>query len=151
MWRRQPLQHWQGRHGPARLEQSDSRLSHSRFLSRFPMRDERKATFRDLAAREGDTFGYEYDSGDSWTHEVLLEKLLPVEQTGQYPACTDGARACPPEDCGGTTGYQELLDALAGPRHPDHHELRRWLDLEQGANFDPYVSAPPMPTAVSPP
>jgi hypothetical protein len=103
----------------------------------FPMHDERKASLRDLAAREGDTFGYEYDFGDSWTHEVLLEELLPAEPTGRYPACTDGARACPPEDCGGTTGYQELLDALADPHHPDHHDLRRWLGLEQGADFDP--------------
>jgi hypothetical protein len=103
----------------------------------FPMNDERQASFRDLAAREGDTFGYEYDFGDSWTHEVLLEKLVPAEPVGRYPACTDGARACPPEDCGGTTGYQELLDALADPHHPDHHDLRRWLGLEQGTDFDP--------------
>jgi hypothetical protein len=108
----------------------------------FPMHDERKATFRDLAAREGDTFGYEYDFGDSWTHEVLLEKLEPAEPTGRYPACIDGAGACPPEDCGGTTGYQELLDALADPHHPGHHELRRWLDLEQGADFDPVRFGP---------
>jgi len=103
----------------------------------FPMHDERKASFRDLAAREGDTFGYEYDFGDSWTHEVLLEGLVPAEPTGRYPACTDGARACPPEDCGGTTGYQELLDALSDPHDPDHHDLRRWLSLEQDADFDP--------------
>ncbi|MFC7532186.1 plasmid pRiA4b ORF-3 family protein [Actinoplanes sp. GCM10030250] len=103
----------------------------------FPLRDESKAAFRDLAAREGDTFGYEYDFGDSWTHEVLLEELVSAEPTGRYPACTDGARACPPEDCGGTTGYQELLDALADPHHTDHDDLRRWLGLEQGADFDP--------------
>lgn len=103
----------------------------------FPMHDESKASFRDLATRKGDTFGYEYDFGDSWTHEVLLEELLSADPTGLYPACTDGARACPPEDCGGTTGYQELLDALADPHHRDHHDLRRWLGLEHGAEFDP--------------
>jgi hypothetical protein len=103
----------------------------------LPVHDEREAAFCDLAAREGDTFGYEYDFGDGWTHEVLLEDLSPAEPTGRYPACMDGSRACPPEDCGGTTGYQELLDALADPRHPDHQDLRRWLGLEQGTDFDP--------------
>ncbi|WP_229072231.1 plasmid pRiA4b ORF-3 family protein [Actinoplanes sp. DH11] len=103
----------------------------------LPMIDERTASFGDLAAGEGDTFEYEYDFGDSWTHEVLLEKLIPAEPSAQYPACTDGARACPPEDCGGTPGYQGLLDALADPGHPDHHELRQWLGLEQGDTFDP--------------
>jgi hypothetical protein len=103
----------------------------------FPMHDERQATFRDLAAREGDTFGYEYDFGDSWTHEVRLEELVSAEPTGRYPACTDGARACPPEDCGGTTGYLELIDALADPHHPEHDDLRRWLGLAQGTDFAP--------------
>ena len=33
--------------------------------------------------------------------------------------------------------WQELLDALADPPHPDHHELRRRVGLAQGAEFDP--------------
>ncbi|MFY1636190.1 plasmid pRiA4b ORF-3 family protein [Solwaraspora sp. WMMB335] len=103
----------------------------------LPIQDDREASLLDLAGKEGETFGYEYDFGDGWTHEVLLEKLVPAEPAGQYPACTDGARACPPEDCGGTGGYEQLLDTLADPRHPDHHHLRQWLGLEQGIDLDP--------------
>jgi len=47
--------------------------------------------------------------------------------------CTAGAQACPPEDCGGVSGYQELRTALADPAHPEHHECLAWA----GADFDP--------------
>lgn len=103
----------------------------------LPLHDERRAALRDLAGSEGDTFGYEYDLGDSWEHEVLLEKLIPAEPGGRYPACLAGARACPPEDCGGTPGYEQLIDTLADPNHPEHHDLLQWLGIEKGADFDP--------------
>jgi hypothetical protein len=103
----------------------------------LPLHDERNTTLRDLAGREGDTFGYEYDLGDSWDHEVLLEKLVPAESGGRYPACLAGARACPPEDCGGTPGYEQLIDALADPNHPDYHDLLQWLGIDKGTDFDP--------------
>jgi len=103
----------------------------------LPMHNERNATLRNLAGREGDTFGYEYDFGDSWDHQVLLEKLAPAEPGGRYPRCLAGARACPPEDSGGTGGYAELIDTLADSNHPQHHDMLRWLGLEKGTEFDP--------------
>lgn len=69
--------------------------------------------------------------------EVLLEELVPAEPGGRYPICLDGARACPPENCGGTPGYQQLIDTLADPTTPDHHYLLQWLGIEKGADFDP--------------
>ena len=53
---------------------------------------------------------YEYDFGDGWEHEVIVEKILPPEPGKAYPLCLAGARACPPEDCGGDYGYLELID-----------------------------------------
>lgn len=103
----------------------------------LPLHDERDATLRDLAGCEGDAFGYEYDLGDSWEHEVRLEKLATAELGGRYPCCVAGARACPPEDCGGTLGYVELIDALADPNHPSHHDMLRWLGIDKGTDFDP--------------
>ena len=63
---------------------------------------------------------YQYDFGDSWEHEVVVEKTVAPEPGRKYPLCLDGARACPPEDCGGAGGYGELLDILADPSHVDH-------------------------------
>ena len=39
----------------------------------------------------------------------------------------------PPEDCGGTWGYQELLEAVKDPDHPEHALRLEWL----GMSFDP--------------
>jgi len=103
----------------------------------LPLHDERKTTLFDLANREGDSFGYEYDFGDSWQHEILLEKLIVAEPGGRYPVCVAGDRACPPEDCGGTPGYEELIEILADAGHDGHEDMLRWLGIEKGDDFDP--------------
>ncbi len=76
---------------------------------------------------------YEYDFGDSWEHEIVLEKILPLEQGVKYPTCLDGKRACPPEDCGGVWGYANLIAVINDPEHPEHEEMVEWL----GEKFDP--------------
>jgi len=76
---------------------------------------------------------YEYDFGDGWIHRILLQKIKPREKDIQYPRCLSGKRACPPEDCGGTGGYEELLDILSDPEHPEHDDMMMWA----GKEFDP--------------
>jgi Plasmid pRiA4b ORF-3-like protein len=98
-----------------------------------PPRDERRTRLDSIAGREGASFRYTYDFGDGWEHGVVVEKLLPRTSQTALPACVDGRRACPPEDCGGTWGYRQLLEILADPAHPEHHERREWL----GPTFDP--------------
>ena len=56
---------------------------------------------------------YEYDFGDDWLHQVTLEKMLPREEKIEYPRCIDGARACPPEDCGSIPGYEEICSGTS--------------------------------------
>jgi len=102
-----------------------------------PPRDERR-TRLDAIAAEGSTFRYTYDFGDGWEHRIVVEKVLPAGRVATVPACTDGRRACPPEDCGGTWGYRELLEILSDPRHPEHGERREWL----GRPFDPEAFDP---------
>ncbi len=77
-------------------------------------------------------FIYEYDFGDGWEHEILVEKILPPEEGVRYPVCLAGKRACPPEDCGGTPGYAHFLEAIRNPGHEEHDELLQWV----GDSFD---------------
>lgn len=102
-----------------------------------PPRDGRR-TRLDAIAGEGSSFRYTYDFGDGWDHKIVVEKVLPADSSPTVPACTDGRRACPPEDCGGTWGYRELLEILADPSHPEHDERREWLDRP----FDPEAFDP---------
>lgn len=78
-------------------------------------------------------FTYQYDFGDDWQHEILVERVLRSEPSEHYPVCVGGARACPPEDCGGPWGYVELLEILADPAHEEYEERSEWL----GRPFDP--------------
>jgi len=80
---------------------------------------------------------YEYDFGDGWEHEVVLEKVMPREKGAKYPQCTAGQNACPPEDCGGVYGYENLKEVLADPKHEEHEDFLDWLGLEKGSDFDP--------------
>jgi hypothetical protein len=41
--------------------------------------------------------------------------------------CLDGARACPPEDCGGPWGYENLQKILRNPKHEEHDSMKGWL------------------------
>ena len=76
---------------------------------------------------------YEYDFGDDWRHEVLFEGFQPRDPKAKYPLCLEGARACPPEDCGGPWGYADLLKAVQNPANERHEELLEWV----GDQFDP--------------
>ena len=81
----------------------------------------------DQIADEGDTIIYDYDFGDSWGHDLKIEKVLPPQPDAHYPRCLKGNRACPPENCGGPPGYERLLDALKDPKHEDHEEMLEWI------------------------
>jgi hypothetical protein len=87
----------------------------------------------DALVGKGSTFRYTYDFGDWWEHQIVVEKVLPAAPDEVYPVCVAGERGCPPEDCGGPTGYAELLEALDDPRHPRHGAMVEWVDR----SFDP--------------
>lgn len=98
-----------------------------------PIIDEKKVLLSQLVNQEADKFIYEYDFGDNWTHELLVEKIGPPEPVSRYPICLTGERACPPEDCGGLFGYYANLKIIKDPQHPQHDEIVRWM----GGGFDP--------------
>lgn len=86
-------------------------------------------------ARAGSKFVYRYDYGDDWEHEVVVTKVeQDAERTIQ---CTGGARACPPEDCGGPPGYARMLAVLANPQDEEHADMKRWAPRGfDAAKFD---------------
>jgi len=78
------------------------------------------------------SFVYDYDFGDSWEHEVLFEGVVQPDSKVKYPLCLEGARACPPEDCGGVWSYADFLEAIHNKKHERHKELLEWI----GGRFD---------------
>lgn len=90
-----------------------------------------------VAPAVGEKLRYTYDFGDNWVHEILVEEILDAQPGVAYPRCVAGRRACPPEDCGGLWGYEELLSVVANPRHPEYEDRRSWMGLAPGESFDP--------------
>ncbi len=84
-------------------------------------------------------FDYEYDFGDGWEHEIHFEGCLRAEKRTRYPVCLEGQRACPPEDIGGSYGYQEYLEAMADPKHEQHEECMEWRGPFDPEKFDAQV------------
>jgi hypothetical protein len=103
------------------------------FESYHETTDERKVKIQDLSRNDLKAFTFEYDFGDGWEHAVKLEKVLESEQGIRRPRCIEGARNCPPDDCGGPFGYIDFLKAMKNQKHPEHKSMTEWI----GGEFDP--------------
>ncbi len=103
------------------------------FWNDFRHVDYENVKVSDLLKKVKDKIIYEYDFGDSWEHDIILEKILPPDNNLQYPICLTGRMNCPPEDCGGIGGYYYMLEALEDVEHEEYEDFFEWLD----GDFDP--------------
>jgi len=106
--------------------------------------DEADATVEQALPYKSSAMEYIYDLGDHWIHAVAVDDIEaepPKRSARSFGArgptapiaCLAGKRACPPEDCGGPSGYADFLEAINTPDHPQHAELLEWV----GGAFDP--------------
>jgi Plasmid pRiA4b ORF-3-like protein len=81
-------------------------------------------------------FLYTYDFGDDWQIDIAVESRVDAE-AAKVPVCLDGARAGPPDDMGGPPGYAHFCEVMADVKHPEHGEMKDWIDGEWDAEaFD---------------
>ena len=80
----------------------------------------------DVFDAKGQTFTYIYDFGDDWIHTITLEEIDKLNISPK-PKLIGGKGACPPEDCGGPWGYENLKMVLADKKHPDYQDIKDWL------------------------
>ena len=95
--------------------------------------DEAAVRLRDFGRVPDQSFIYLYDFGDHWQHRITFERLIAIDPAPRTASCIAGARARPPEDVGGTSGYANFLDIITDPGHPEHAETLTWC----GGRFDP--------------
>jgi hypothetical protein len=97
--------------------------------------DSRRILLREILPNQiGFEFEYTYDFGDDWEHNIRIDKIQQSDFGRRYPYCLLGENACPPEDCGGAPGYENILFLLQHPKHPQYEaRIVEWL----GTDFDP--------------
>lgn len=102
-------------------------------------RDSQRTTLRELGLAKGAALTYVYDFGDDWVHHIRVEKVVKGRgaEDDSLPMLLDGARAGPPEDAGGVSGYERLIEALADPEDEEHEEMRTWAAGFTGVPYDP--------------
>jgi len=95
--------------------------------------DGRRIKLSHLAKQGQDQLEYVYDFGDYWQHLIEIESVFQPEPDAQFPECIKGAGVSPPEDVGGSMGYEEFLRVINDPEDSEHTQYLEWC----GGWFDP--------------
>ena len=98
--------------------------------------------------KSGKTARYSYDFGDGWEHLIEFEATLPANTAMKYPICIAGERACPPEDCGGVPGFEDMLAILQHGKASEKKDLNQWLK-NHAKNYYPFQAEVFDPLAVN--
>jgi hypothetical protein len=100
-----------------------------------PVTDSRDKKLSEIFKKEGKKYIYIYDLGDDWVHKITLEKIL--DDNRQKAACIDGKGACPPENCGGVWGYEDIKETfIRNPNSEKADEYRDLVGLDEEENLD---------------
>lgn len=139
-WQHEHLYQYRAKNGVSFLnsrelkQRSDSFLG---FLSRTIYMNSEKTSLEQVLQPKGERLKFEYDFGDSWTHDLWVKgarDYAPNEEPVIKLLKAHGE--CPPEDCGGVWGYDELLELNRKKRKTaEDKERLQWYDIPEG--FDP--------------
>lgn len=99
------------------------------------VKDAKRSKIKQVFNHIQKSFIYIYDFGDSWKHYIVFERF--VDENIERPYCINGGNACPPEDCGGLSGYAAMVEALKEPNHQERQNYREWLGLNLGEEWNP--------------
>jgi Plasmid pRiA4b ORF-3-like protein len=98
-----------------------------------PVGESYSVTLGALISRRIKKLSYEYDFGDSWQHEIKIEKIGALSGRLFPPECIGGKQKAPPEDCGGVWGFQDFLADMTDTKSTENEARKEWF----GGTFDP--------------
>lgn len=118
---------WTNTHLYQFVFERNSFIGNPELLDRTEVADDKETEMAAIFDKPKIKMIYEYDFGDGWEHELVLEKILEPDPKQFYPFCIEGEMNCPPEDCGGIYGFYDKLVALKDKKHPDHDDIIEWM------------------------
>lgn len=98
------------------------------------IREEKTNLLKSYFRIKGQKMEYEYDFGDSWGHIITYEGVFDRKQRTQYPKCLNGKGKCPPEDSGGSRGFENFKEIMSDKNHPEYKEFYDWYN----GDYNPY-------------
>ncbi len=97
---------------------------------RIKVQDASKVKLSEIFAGDIRKLLYVYDFGDYWVHEITLEAFSDGKRKEAF--CLSGKGNCPPEDCGGSVGYEVMKYVfLTKPDSKEADGYRDWLGLDK--------------------
>ena len=139
-WRHEHLYQFVGKHDTYYLNSHQMKEEQNgpfAFFTRAQYRNSEKTTLEMVLSPKGERLKFEYDFGDSWTHDLWVKGERDYAP-GEEPVIKllKGQGACPPEDCGGVWGYADLLELSKKARKTaDDKERLEWYDIPK--DYDP--------------
>ena len=117
---------------------AESDLDYEECYPGMKVRNSFRATVSQLLKKVGDECSLTYDMGDSWHHTVRLLEIRRYEDaqirfSNIGVELLSGTGTCPPKDCGGISGYEEILRIIKDPEEYEYERFRSLL----GPGCDP--------------
>ena len=132
----QTLMGWTNTHLYQFVYERDNYIGNPEFIEDNDIADDSQLKLSEFLDKPGIRMMYEYDFGDMWEHELVLEEVSEKPEGKFHPVCLDGAMCCPPEDIGGAPGYAERLRIIKNKKHPEHNEIKEWMGDFDPSDFD---------------
>ncbi|OBZ79819.1 Uncharacterized protein y4hQ [Grifola frondosa] len=87
-------------------------------------------------SKEGDKFGYLYDFGDKWFHDIEVEHICSPEESNGEVVIIDGEGMCPGENMDGSWKYVENTKILNDGTPSE--KLAKKREILQSPNYNDY-------------
>lgn len=97
------------------------------------LKDAKDIKLKHIIDEENEKMEFQYDFGDNWCFNIMLEKILEDESISgkDLPRVIDGEGFGIIEDCGGTMGLEDIRKAFKIRKGKDYEMYSNWLGMEE--------------------
>jgi hypothetical protein len=131
----QTVMGWSNSHLYQFIYEGNNYIGNPEMLEQEDIADDKDVALSAIFDKPKISMEYEYDFGDSWEHDLILEKIIESDLNRNYPNCLEGKMNCPPEDSGGIFGFYENMKIFKNKKHREHKEIKEWIGKDYNPDF----------------